>query len=70
MPIIIAIDDENNRWKRNEKKKRKKITKVIAKWSCPVFKVGFLQSVCKGFLIFESNLELGLSIILKENYMS
>ena len=30
------------------------------------FKLGFLQLICKASLIFKSNLELPLSIILKE----
>ena len=30
------------------------------------FKLGFLQLICKASLIFKSNLELALSIILKQ----
>ena len=37
-----------------------------AKWFCCAFKLGFLQLICKASLIFKSNLELALSIILKE----
>ena len=37
-----------------------------AKWFCCVFKLGFLQSMCKASLIFKLNLELTLSTILKE----
>ena len=37
-----------------------------AKWFCCAFKVGFLQLICKAALIFQLNLELALSIILKE----
>ena len=37
-----------------------------AKWFCCAFKLGFLQSVCKASLILNSNLELALSIILKQ----
>ena len=40
--------------------------KVRAKWFCCAFKLGFLQLKCKVSLIFKSNLELALSIILKE----
>ena len=40
--------------------------RVRAKWLYCVFKLGFLQLVCKASLIFKSNLELALSIILKE----
>ena len=39
---------------------------VRAKWFCCVFKLGFLQLMCKASLIFKSNLELAFSIILKE----
>ena len=39
---------------------------VRAKRFCCAFKLGFLQLVCKASLIFKSNLELPLSIILKE----
>ena len=57
-----------------EKRKKKKKNKwggsyserVIDKWFCRVFKLGFLQLICKASLIFKSNLELALSIILKE----
>ena len=38
---------------------------VRAKWFCCAFKLGFLQLICKASLIFKSNLELALSIILK-----
>ena len=37
-----------------------------AKWFCCAFKLGFLQLICKGSLIFKSNLELASSIILKQ----
>ena len=30
------------------------------------FKLGFLQLICKASVIFQSNLELALSIILKQ----
>ena len=39
--------------------------RVRAKWFCCAFKLGFLQLICKASLIFKSNLELVLSIILK-----
>ena len=39
---------------------------VRAKWFCWAFKLGFVQLICKASLIFKSNLELALSIILKE----
>ena len=37
-----------------------------AKWFCCAINVGFLQLICKTPLIFKSNLELALSITLKE----
>ena len=40
--------------------------RVRAKWFCYAFKLGFLQLICKASLIFKSNLELALSIILKQ----
>ena len=36
-----------------------------AKWFCCVFKLGFLRLICNVSLIFTSNLELALSIILQ-----
>ena len=62
----------------NERETRKKIKTeknngdksysetVRAKLFCCAFKLGLLQLICKSFLIFKSNLELALSIILKE----
>ena len=60
----------------NEKRKKTKTEKnkgdgrhrkrVRAKWFCCAFKLGFLQLISKAFLIFKSNLELALLIILKE----
>ena len=43
---------------------------VRAKWFCCAFKLGFLQLICKASLIFKSNLELALSIILKERELN
>ena len=40
--------------------------RVRAKWFGCEFKLGFLQLICKTSLIFKLNLELPLSIILKE----
>ena len=75
MPIISVTDNENNRWKRNRKSKKDRkeqwgtvavVKRVRAKWFCYAFKLGFLQLICKVSLIFKSNLELALSIILKQ----
>ena len=48
------------------KENRSYIERVRAKWFCCSFKLGFLQLICKASLIFESNLELALSILLKQ----
>ena len=40
--------------------------RVRAKWFSCAFKLGFLQLICKPSLISKSNLELALSIILKQ----
>ena len=40
--------------------------RVRAKWFCCAFKLGLLQLIWKTYLIFKSNLELALSIILKQ----
>ena len=40
--------------------------RVRAKLFCCAFKLGFLQLIWKASLIFKSNLELALSIILKQ----
>ena len=40
--------------------------RVRAKWFSCTFKVGFFQSTCKTSLIFKSNSESALSIILKQ----
>ena len=44
------------------KEKRKNKNKRF----CCTFKLGFLQLICKTSLIFKSNLQLALSMILKE----
>ena len=48
------------------KENRSYSERVRAKWFCCAFKLGFLQLIYKAFLIFKSNLELALSIILKQ----
>ena len=59
---------------KHKKKQRQKRTRgdkgyserVRAKLFCCAFKLGFLRLICKASLIFKSNLELALSIILKQ----
>ena len=48
------------------KRNRSYSERVRAKWSHFAFKLGFLQLIRKASLIFKSNLELVLSIILKQ----
>ena len=43
--------------------------RVRAKWFCFAFNLGFLQSICIVSLIFKSNLELALSIIIKKEQL-
>ena len=45
---------------------RRYIEKVRAKLFCCAFMLGFFQLICKASFIFKSNLELDLSIILKQ----
>ena len=71
--IIKTIDERNAKNKTKQNKNRKEQggdkschERVRAKWFCFAFKLGFLQLICKAPLIFKSNLELALSIILKQ----
>ena len=48
------------------KGKRSYSESVRAKLLCCAFKLGVLQLICKAYLILNSNLELVISIILKE----
>ena len=56
--------------KNKQRQKGARGTEAIAKgWELNdfvAFKLGFLQLICKGSLIFKSNLELALSINLKQ----
>ena len=64
MSEIIKIIDERETQKKTKKKQRQKRTsgdrryseKVIAKWFCCAFKLGFLQLICKASLNFKLNL--------------
>ena len=70
---ITITDNENNKWKRKAKNKDGNAESsyvsynesVRAKWFCYVFNLDFLQLMCKDSLILKWNLELALSIILK-----
>ena len=77
---VMKIIDERNAKKQSthkkqkQKKQRQKRTRgdrsyserVRAKWFCCAFKLDFLQLICKASLMFKSNFELTLSIILKQ----
>ena len=66
--------DEREMQKNNKRKTKTERSKgnrsyserVRAKGFCCAFKLGFLQLICKDSLIFKSNLELVLSIILRQ----
>ena len=65
------IDEKETQKKKKAKTEKNKgnesySERVRANWFCCVFNLGFLQLICKAPLIFKSNLELVLSIILKE----
>ena len=79
MPIISIeimkkIDEREMQKTTNQKQTKTKRSNgdrsysemVRAKWFCCAFKLDFLQLICKASLIFKSNLELALSIILKQ----
>ena len=79
MPIIIdenknseimKIKDESEKEKNKDKKKQRvdasHSESVRAKCFFCAFKLDFIQTICKASIIFKANLELNLSIILKE----
>ena len=72
--IIKIIDDrelqktikEKQTKTERSKGNRSYIERVRAKWFCCAFQLGFLQLIRKASLIFKWNLDLALSIILKQ----
>ena len=71
MSEIMKIIDEREKQKKNKDRKKQRSgvsysESVRAKWFCCAFKLRFVQLICKASLIFKWNLELALSIILKE----
>ena len=70
MIIIEKILDGRERLKNKDRKKQRigasYSESVRSKLFCFAFKLDFIQLICKTSLIFKSNLELSLSIILKE----
>ena len=70
---MMEIVHERETHKKNPKKQTKwdknYSERVRAKWFCRAFKLGFLQLICKASLIFKLNLELALSVILKQRQL-
>ena len=80
MSTTSVRDNGNDRWKRNEKKQQRKTKKlqkrkrtreteaIVKGWELNDFVVhlSFLQLISEASLIFKSNLDLALSIILKQ----
>ena len=72
--IMKTIDEREmqkatkEKWKKTERSKenRSYSKSVRAKWFCCAFKLSFLQLICQASVIFKSNSELALSIILKQ----
>ena len=67
----MKIRDERERQKKYKDRKTLRngtsySENVRAKWFCYTFKLGFVQLMRKASLIFKLNLELPLSIILRE----
>ena len=65
MKIIDETEMQKTKTEKN-KGHRSYSERVRAKLFCCAFKLGFLQLICKASLIFKLNLELALSIILKQ----
>ena len=69
-----TIDEKQMRENKKEKQTKAERSKgnrsyserVRVEWFCCAFKLGFLQWICKASLIFKSNFEFALSIILKQ----
>ena len=57
---------KKNKQSQNRKGDKSYSERVRAKQFCCALKLGFLQLICKASLICKSNLELALSMILKE----
>ena len=65
--IIKIINERETQKKKIQRQRIKVVMQAIkrAKWFC-VFKLDFLQLICEASLLFEANLDLALSVILKE----
>ena len=58
--------DKRNKDRKTQRSGASYSDSVRAEWFCCAFKLGFVQLIYKASLIFKSNLELALSIILRE----
>ena len=63
---LLKITKKKQTKTERSKGKRSYSERVRAKGFCCAFDLGFLQLLCKASLIFKSNLELALPIILKQ----
>ena len=66
MKIIDQRETQKKQRQERTKGDRSYSERVRVKQFYCAFKLGFLQLICKASLIFKSNLELALSIILKQ----
>ena len=70
MPEIMKIIGERETQKSKDRKEQGRTESIVKGWELNDFVVrlslGFLKLICKASLIFKSNLELALSIILKQ----
>ena len=66
MKIIDERETQNRQRQKGTTGDRNCRERVTAKWLFCVFKSGYFRLIRKAFLIFKSNLELALSIILKQ----
>ena len=66
MKIIDEWEKQKNKDRKKQRSGASYTESVRAKWFCCTFKLDFAQLILKASLIFKSNLDLALSIILKE----
>ena len=66
MKIIDKRETPRKKRQKRTRGNRRYSEKVRAERFRCAFNLGFLQLICKGYLIFKLNLELALSIILKQ----
>ena len=69
MKIVHERETHKKPQKKQTKGDKNYSERVRAKWFCHAFNLGFLQLICKASLIFKSNLEFALSVILKQRQL-